>query len=110
MQALGLRYTVREEVEIILACAEMNANCRLLAQLYSSRNAGRLIPAHATISSLYKHLLKTSAVCYLRRRKGVVVDEDLEIAVLAYVRANLQASTCQLPESQVEARQPWGRC
>ncbi|KAL1472445.1 hypothetical protein MTO96_039321 [Rhipicephalus appendiculatus] len=96
MVSLGLHYTVKEKVELVVARAEMNGKCRLAAQLYSSRNPGRPIPAHGTISSLYKSFLETGSVCRRRRRKGIIVDGDFEIAVLAYVTVNPQVTTRQI--------------
>lgn len=76
-------YSVKEKVEMVLVCAEMNSNYRLAAQLYSSCIPGLPVPEYARISPLYKHFLKAGYICYRKCQKGVVLHRNFEIVVLA---------------------------
>lgn len=65
----------------------MNGNVRLATRLYAAQNPGRTVAAPSTVFQVAKKFLSTGSVDRQRRRKAAVLDEDFEIAVLAYVRA-----------------------
>lgn len=93
---MASRYSVAEKVDMVLACAEMNGNPRLAAQLYTSRHPGRPVPTATTIANVFDKFRKDGSVHRRRRLKATVVSEDFEIDVLAYVKVNPQTSSREI--------------